>query len=102
MPAKRRKVLVPKSVDLLNETLFKKVLRRTMDQVELKPNVNQNELIDTSLSNTQLISSFDCELNTAITERLKNDKDFQAIIKDDDPNVDGANERFKHSRKRLN
>lgn len=102
LPAKRRKVLVHKSVDLLNETLFKKVLRRTMDQMELKPNVNQADLVDTSISNSQLISSFDSELNTAITERLKNDKDFQAIIKDDDPNADRANERFKHSRKRLN
>jgi len=80
MPAKRRRILSSKS-DLLSVNLFKKVLSRTLEKVQLKPNVSHEQLVEDSVDHSQLIDSFTAEVNSAINERLRSDSDFNEIIR---------------------
>lgn len=114
MPAKRRKILSGRE-DFLTENLFKKVLSRTLKNIQLKANVTEDEFVTSSLNQSQLIDSFDDELNSAINERLRNDTNFISIVNntttsgttnpssknDDDPNLVYNKDRFSLSRKRF-
>lgn len=112
MPAKKRKILSSKN-DLLKENLFKKVLERTLENIQLKSDVIEDELIEETLKKSELIDSFDQEFDSAITERLRNDTDFLNVIKneeakDKDSESSSSEDsvlynkgRFAHSRRRL-
>lgn len=110
MPAKKRKILSSKN-DLVKENLFKKVLERTLENIQLKSEGIGEELIEETLKKSELIDSFDQEFDSAITERLRSDADFLNIVSseekmenDDDVNEDSVvynKGRFSHSRKRL-
>ncbi len=104
MPAKRRKVFTLRS-DLQDKQIFKKVLGRTLEKIQLKQNASVESLVEDSLVNSQLINSFSSEFNTSVTERLKNDKDYDEILKkqdSDEKNDLKNNDRFSNSRKRFN
>ncbi len=108
LPAKRRRIISSKN-DLLNVNLFKKVLNRTLEKVQLKPNVSHEQLIEESVDQSQLLDSFSVEFDSVINDRLRNDPDFNTIIKSqNDKHKDSNNkeeekeeERFLHSKKRL-
>lgn len=111
MPAKKRKILSSKS-DLLTENIFKRVLSRTLEQIQLKSNANEQNLVEESLNQSQLLESFNSELDSAITERLRNDSDFVTILNQQsslktEENEDSVEDliynkdRFAHSRRRL-
>jgi hypothetical protein len=123
MPAKRRKLLFT-SNDLLTKNLFKRVLSRTLEKVQLKSssaaNVKVEHIIDSALSQSRLIETFDADFDAAITDRLKLDADFIEIMQektkddvdkanndkeddDNDPDASFSNqERFQNIKKRLN
>lgn len=109
MPAKRRRILSSK-IDFLSVNLFKKVLNRTLEKVQLKPNINQEQLVEESVDQAQLIDSFSVEFNSVVDERLRQDPDFNTIVKSDNektnsqiskPNDPTEKERFLFSRKRF-
>jgi len=103
MPAKRRKVFTLRS-DLQDKQIFKKVLGRTLEKIQLKQNASVDSLVEESLINSQLIDSFSTEFNTSVTERLRNDEDFNEILKkqEGEDNKDLKNkDRFSNSRKRF-
>ena len=102
MPSKRRKLFAAatsaaaiigssssnggsKSGDVgqLNRDLFKQVLSRTMDKVELQAqsSLTRSQLIDTKLSDDdELVQQFQAEFDRAIGQRLRSDADYQEII----------------------
>ena len=110
MPAKKRKIIAPN--DFNKESLFKTVLNRTLKQVQLKPNASEKELAETGLRQTELISEFDAEVDSALNERLRGDVELTAILKSDKKESDETEEklddvvynknRFALSKKRLN
>jgi hypothetical protein len=105
LPAKRRRIISSKN-DLLNVNLFKKVLNRTLEKVQLKPNMSQEQLIEESVDQSQLLDSFSVEFDSVINDRLRNDADFNTIIKSQNDKHKNSNnnkeeERFLHSKKRL-
>lgn len=87
MPAKKRKILTSSNAtantsdENMKRQMLKTVLERTMEQVELKPNANRDELIKSSLDDSELVDSFDNEFDSALTDRLRSDQDFLSIIK---------------------
>lgn len=87
MPAKKRKILTSSNAtanssdENMKRQMLKTVLERTMEQVELKPNANRDELIKSSLDDAELVDSFDNEFDSALTDRLRSDQDFLSIIK---------------------
>lgn len=82
MPAKKRKILTttPSKSENMTQTMFKKVLARTMEQIELKQNIPDDELVKASLEHSELIDSFDSEFDAALTERLRSDANFLSIL----------------------
>lgn len=109
MPAKKRRILSSKN-DLLKENLFKRVLQRTLENIQLKSDVLEEDMIEQTLKKSQLIDYFDEEFDSAITERLKNDSDLVEIVKCEDATSDNQTSeatliynkpRFANSRKRL-
>lgn len=103
MPAKRRKIFTAKS-DLQDKQMFKKVLSRTLEKIQLKQNVSGENLIEEGLVNNQLIGNFISEFNTSITERLRTDTDFDTVLKkQEDSSSDLINkDRFSNLKKRFN
>ena len=118
MPAKKRKLLFSKN-DLLTKNLFKRVLSRTLEKIQVKSatsttNLSGEQIVDASLTQSRLIDSFDSEFDSAITERLRHDVDFREITKKAETKEKAENaeknedspfyseERFQNSRKRLN
>lgn len=93
MPAKKRKVILSRS-DLVTKSLFKRVLGRTLDQIQLKANVNEEQVIHDGLNQSKLVDEFDGEFDLVVTERLKQDKDYNRIKQDDEM-------RFQNTRKRF-
>jgi len=88
MPAKKRKTLASGNITAMTskdqdptKIILNKVLSRTIEQVELKPNASGEELLKTSLEQSELVESFSQEFDSAINERLKTDEDFLNIIK---------------------
>lgn len=107
MPAKKRKILSSKN-DLMKENLFKRVLERTLENIQLKSDVIEEEMIEQTLKKSQLIDYFDEEFDLAITERLRNDTDLMEIIKGEETSAnqpDGSviynKGRYSNSRKKL-
>ena len=100
MPAKRRRILSSKN-EFLSVNSFKKVLGRTLEKVQLKPNVSHEQLIEDSIDHSQLIDSFNTEFDAVITDRLRNDPDFNAIIKKESKEQNDQQERFSYSKKRF-
>jgi hypothetical protein len=108
MPAKKRKLFGPN--ELHNDSLFKTVLGRTLKQVQLKTSVAESEIAEAGLSNTELTSEFDAELDAALSERVRNDPEFTSTLNmntsdDGDAKLDDVvynRNRFALSRKRLN
>lgn len=111
MPAKKRKILSGPGGELSSRTLFKTVLSRTLKQVKLRASVREEDVIETSGNQLELIREFDQEIDTAFTERLRTDTDFLNAIKDSKDDTDKSfiyddvvynTNRFQLSRKRLN
>lgn len=103
MPAKRRKIYTIRS-DMQDKSIFKQVLNRTINKIQMKQNANVEQLVETSLANSQLIESFSNELNTNINERLKKDEDFKQILKKQEECDDAEvmdKDRFSNSKKRF-
>ncbi|CAF0722755.1 unnamed protein product [Brachionus calyciflorus] len=111
MPAKKRKILSGKN-DLAKENLFKKVLERTLENIQLKSEDSQDKLIEETLEKSELIDSFDQEFDLAITERLRNDENLLRIVKNEEDEMEKEKSsdestviynkgRFSHSRRRL-
>ena len=103
MPAKRRKVFAVRS-DLEDRSLFRQVLGRTLQKIQLKQAAKAEELVEASLTNSQLIESFSGELDTSITDRLRSDADFGEIVKRQEDAGDLAavnKDRFQNSKKRY-
>ena len=116
MPSKRRKLLFSKN-DLLTKNLFKRVLSRTLQKIQLKDtasNIGEEQILNQSLTQSRLIDSFDTEFDMAITDRLRHDAEFNEITqksksKEKDSNGDDNDEmtmynkdRFQNSKKRFN
>ena len=87
--------------DRQDKQIFKNVLGRTLYKIQLKQNVNVEKLVEESLVNSQLIDSFISEFNTSVNDRLKNDEDFNGILKKQQEDSDDLfnKERFSNSRK---
>jgi hypothetical protein len=109
LPAKKRRILIS-THDLARENLFKKVLDRTLNQVTLKPNWNQDQLIEERFNQSELLNNFDTEFDSAITQRLRSDAAFLSIV-NDQKEEENENEyddvlynknRYSLSKKRLN
>ena len=116
MPSKRRKLLFSKN-DLLTKNLFKRVLSRTLQKIQLKDtasNISEEQILNQSLTQSRLIDSFDTEFDMAVTDRLRHDAEFNEITqkpksKEKDSDGDENDEmtmynkdRFQNSKKRFN
>lgn len=104
MPAKRRKVFLTRN-DLEDKNIFKEVLGRTLNKIQLKQGANVDEMVEASVGNSQLIDSFSSELDANITERLRSDADFNGILKRQEDSEDMTvtnKERYQNAKKRFN
>jgi hypothetical protein len=118
MPSKRRRILTART-DLVAQNLFKKVLTKTMEQMRMKPNVNLDDMVRSSVNQSELISNFEEHFEGVITERLHQDQDYIKLTtssansnsdeaekkkeseeKGNDSNIFN-NDRLKFSRKRF-
>lgn len=89
--------------ELADKHIFKKVLDRTIEKIQLKQHANTEQFIVEGMESSQLIESFSTELNTTINERLRHDSDLKEILKKQEEKSEELlnKERFSHLAKRY-